>query len=401
MVSMCSSESFQLQTPEKNLTTIIADSQRELKRISSKENNSLLRTLNKNSLASFSMELVSAEMHRVMPTFTEYIENTIKNPRQSRNKLKKGKFVEPEIVSSTAKLLHIFNRDLNLFQSLNSIILLKGGCKQSAFNRLSSTGSCMSYKSTLAMVDKLAINWSKELTDWKVRVETDSEMEIKIFKQLDDLDDAIDFMFSQDMPIEGLMMELEEMQQSLAKHRKSMHPGYYFVGDNIDMKTSVRQMTNQNQRKDHHMFNICAFMNRIDGNMLDNTTAKADIRSIPFSTFIPNENDQEQLLENFAFLIAHIWCDFIPWLYPYKCTLPQYITHEHINDTKKKTQRVSLINTEHETDPIKSYSLFLSILGNFTHLFVVSCFFQYQLKIIQEKHQNDKQFGSRSGQTFC
>ena len=306
MVSMCSSESFQLQTPEKNLTTIIADSQRELKRISSKENNSLLQTLNKNSLASFSMELVSAEMHRAMPTFTEYIENTIKNPRHSRNKLKKDKFVEPEIVSSTAKLLHIFNRDLNLFQSLNSIILLKGGCKQSAFNRLSSTGSCMSYKSTLAMVDKLAINWSKELTDWKVRVETDSEIEIKILKQLDDQDDAIDFMFSQDMPIEGLMMELEEMQQSLAKHRKSMHPGYYFVGDNIDMKTSVRQMTNQNQRKYHHMFNICAFMNRIDGYMLDNTTAKADIRSITFSTFIPNENDQEQLLENFEFLIAHI-----------------------------------------------------------------------------------------------
>ena len=149
MLSMCSSESFQFQTPEKSLTTILTESQRELKRISSKEKNSQLRTHDKESLASFSMDLVSSEMHEVMPTFTEYIENTIINPRQSRNKMTKGKTVEPEVISSTAKLLHRFNRDLNLFQSLNSIILLKGGCKQSAFDRLSSTGNCMSYQATL------------------------------------------------------------------------------------------------------------------------------------------------------------------------------------------------------------------------------------------------------------
>ena len=205
---------------------------------------------------------------------------------------------------------------------MNSIILLKGGCKQSAFDRLSSTGNRTSYQSTLDMVDKLATNWSKELTNWKTGVETDSEMEKKILKQIEDLDDTIDFMSVQDIPTEGLMMELEAMKQSLDKHRKNMHSGYYFVGDNIDMKTSVRQMTKQNQRKDHHMFNICAFMNRVHGNMLDNTKAKADIASVPFSTFIPDGNDREKLLENFAFLIAHIWCDFIPWLHPYKCTLP-------------------------------------------------------------------------------
>ena len=37
----------------------------------------------------------------------------------------------------------------------------------------------MSYQATLDIVDKLAINWSKELTDWKTKVETDSEMEKK------------------------------------------------------------------------------------------------------------------------------------------------------------------------------------------------------------------------------
>ena len=91
----------------------------------------------------------------------------------------------------------------------------------------------------------------------------------------------------QDMPTNGLMMELDAMKQSLDKHRKTMHSGYYFVGDNFDMKISASQMTKQNQRKDHHLFNVCSFMNRVHGNMLDNTKAKADLASITFSTFIP------------------------------------------------------------------------------------------------------------------
>ena len=350
MLSMSSSGSFQLQTPEKTLNSVISESQSEIKKLSSKETNSLLRTQDKESLASFSLDLVSAEMRKEMPTFTEFIESTITNPRQSRNKIKKGKATEPETISSTAKLLHIFNRDLNLFQSLNSIILLKGGCKQSAFDRLSLTGNCMSYQTTLDMVDKLATNRSRDLTQWKTTLETDSSMELRILKQIEDIDDTIDFMIVQGLPTEGLMMELDVLKQSLDQHRKNMHPGFYFVGDNVDMKTSVRQMTKQNQRKDHHMYNVCAFLNRVHGNMLDNTQPKADIASVPFSMFIPDHNDREKLLGNFAFLVAHIWCDFIPWLYPYKCTLPQYISHEHIKDTKKKTQRVSLLTILFKTN---------------------------------------------------
>ena len=100
-----------------------------------------------------------------------------------------------------------------------------------------------------------------------------------------------------------------------------MHPGYYFIGDNVDMKTGVRQMTNDKtkskERPYHHMYNICAYMNRVEGNLLDNTTLKADITCVPFSTFIRDENDKENLLDDMAFLIAQKWCDFIPWLHPY------------------------------------------------------------------------------------
>ena len=38
-----------------------------------------------------------------------------------------------------------------------------------------------------------------------------------------------------------------------AMHRLTMHPGYYFVGDNVDMRTKVRHMTFAHQKK----INIC------------------------------------------------------------------------------------------------------------------------------------------------
>ena len=339
------SEKSDTSAPLGHMSSYISAAQKELKQLCSKETPSSLRSQNKDALASFSMDIVSKEMHQIMPTFTEFIENTVIHPRQSRNKLKKGKTVEPEIISSTAKLIHIFNRDLNVFQSLNSVIMLRGGCKKSAFDRLNSTGNCLSYQATLNMVDKLVINWSDELVQWKSKVESDVEIENRLIKQIENIDETIDFLAAQEMPTDALMMELESQKQSLTTHRRAMHPGYYFIGDNVDMKTSVRQMTKQNQRKDHHMFNMCAYMNRVGGNMMDNTKPKADIVSVPFSTFIPNINDKTELLDNFSFLVAHIWCDFISWLHPYKCTLPKYISHEYMKATSTKTKRVIIIMT--------------------------------------------------------
>ena len=153
--------------------------------------------------------------------------------------------------------------------------MLRGGCKKSVFGRLNSTGNCLSYQATLNMVDKLAI----KLVQWKSKVESDVEIEIRLLKQIENIDETRDFLAAQEMPTDALMMELESQNQSLTTHRRAMHPGYYFIGDNVDMKTSVRQMTKQNQRKDHHMFNMCAYMNRVGGNMMDNTKPKTDILS--------------------------------------------------------------------------------------------------------------------------
>ena len=47
-----------------------------------------------------------------------------------------------------------------------------------------------------------------------------------------------------------------------------MHPGYYFVGDNVDMITQVLRMIGTNQNQDQHMYQMCAYENRVSGNNL-------------------------------------------------------------------------------------------------------------------------------------
>ena len=51
----------------------------------------------------------------------------------------------PGIVSAGCKLIALHDRNMNALQGLNSLILLKGGAKKSAFRRFSSSYDCLAY----------------------------------------------------------------------------------------------------------------------------------------------------------------------------------------------------------------------------------------------------------------
>ena len=104
------------------------------------------------------------------------------------------------------------------------------------------------------------------------------------------------------------------------KHRNSMHPDFYFFGDNVDMRTNVRQMTLGNQKKDQHMFQICAYENRVSGNHLDNTRPKDDINTVQFKQLVPGQEDHVKLTKEFAYLVAAQLTELIPCFNQYKRT---------------------------------------------------------------------------------
>lgn len=321
------------------LDELVFETKENLNKLCKHESLSALRGQNKDLLENFSIKSVTEEMRQKLAILWDFLMGIVSDPKQDRNKFKKRGALLPQCVSTSAGLVHVYSRDMNIFQCMNNLIMFKGGCKKAAFSRLNATGSCLSYRATLDMADRLASGWDKQLLKLISEVEMSVQIEETMQQQIETLDETIDLMC--ESPVcETLIMEQEQMRSSLQEHRKTMHPGFYFVGDNVDMRTQVRQMTIKNQAKDFHIYNLCAYMNRVSGNHLDNTTPKRDVSSVMHSELIPGELLHQKLIEEFSFLIAQEWCTRIVWLRPFKTALPAYIQHPYMKEMQQKTKRV-------------------------------------------------------------
>ncbi len=303
----------------------------ELVSLCSKSSPSILRKTAQEELLMFSWEKVHDEFKERAPRFLQILTACVSNPSQTRNSTKKGETLIPPMCDAGCKLISIFNEEMNAARRIKSVILKKGGLKKVAFARLSPLYVCMSYKSTNSMFESFGAGFDQPLEMWKSDVEKGVEKEIELMDRLESL--------MTESADEKLTMEVEE---ALQKHRAGMHPGFSFTGDNVDMRVSPRQLTLQNRTKDHHMFQLVAFKNRVAGNHLPDTQPKRDISKEPFTTFLPNANEQHKLVEEFIVLIGHKWAKYIPELSWYKDHLPQHIVHEKMDETKKVTEKVSL-----------------------------------------------------------
>ena len=96
---------------------------------------------------------------------------------------------------------------------------------------------------------------------WVDEVDKDFRQEKALIQEIKQLEEDAIFI---DDPIESIsnLFQTENAKTDLLKLQKVMHKGLYFVGDNVDLRTKVRQMTIKNQNKDHHMFQICAYKNK-------------------------------------------------------------------------------------------------------------------------------------------
>ena len=331
---------LQIQT---NITeNILLKLKREVKSLCSKESRSLLRNKDTDSFVNFSWNNISQEWREKAPLFHQFLDVITINPSQERNKIKKGDNLLPAVVSAGCKLLSIHSKDMNLLQSINSLLLLKGGCKKSAFTRLNMTNDCLSYQVTLALAERVGNQWSDDITSWKETVESDVIIEQNLLKDISDVKLTLDLIIHNPSATVDTMFQLAELEQRLETHRKSMHHGYYFVGDNVDMRTSVRHMTISNQAKDQHMYQMCAYINRVSGNTLDNSRPQEDVETVAFKTFLPSEDDMEDIYSHMSHLVAVYWVRMIPCFRQYESVFPAIIEHPYMKETKKRSKRVRL-----------------------------------------------------------
>ena len=136
---------------ETNINYVKEKLKNEIKSLSSKDSNSMLRGKDDESLAVLSWTKLAAELKEKTPTFWTILEACSHNPRQMNTNIRKTKDANvPGIVSAACKLIYLHNRDIDAVQRVNSRILLRGGAKKSAFQRFNSTHDCLSYPSTLS-----------------------------------------------------------------------------------------------------------------------------------------------------------------------------------------------------------------------------------------------------------
>lgn len=315
----------------------------EIKVLSLKRTNSILRQTDLNSLKLLTWTKIISEWTEKAPLFKKILENITANPSHKRNKFKNEENLLSGIVSAGCKLLSVYNRDLNAVQHVVSLMLLKGGCKKSAFTRLNSMYDCLSYPATLNIADTYATNWTDDIQSWAQQIEEDRRMELSLVEQIRDAQQSIALFDAEAIESVDQVFRLSDLEKQLEIHRTKMHEGFYFVGDNVDMKSKVRHMTIENQNKDQHLYQICAYKNRVSGNTLDNTKPKLDIYTVPFSTFLPSLNDQDCLINEFSHLVAQYWATLIPCFRVYQNVIPNYIEHKYMQEMSQKTVRVSFI----------------------------------------------------------
>jgi hypothetical protein len=256
---------------------------KEIQSLCSKSNPSILRKTNIESLKSFEWKSVLAELEKRTPCFIRFLKSCIDNPSHARNTTKKSDSLIPALVSAACKLIHTYCSDLNLLQYVNSIILLKGGAKKSTFRRLQLSGDCSSYQTVINAADRIAGQWAHPLLEWKKCVEDDTRQESAILKKITDVERILDA-DGQDV---DHVLYLECLRDELSTTRTFMHPGYYFVGDNVDLATKVRHITNDYRNQSQHLYQICAYECRVSGNHLSDDNPIGEINKAIYADLGP------------------------------------------------------------------------------------------------------------------
>lgn len=296
----------------------------EIVGLCSKTNPSVLRKTSPKELAEFSWDKVNQELLSRAPRFIQFLQSAITNPSQNRNVLKTKSVLDGPMLNAGCQLIAIFNEDMNATRKIMSVILKKGGLKKIAFKRLSPLYVCMGYAATNTLFEIAGQGFDNTLKVWKEQVEENVKQENHLLHCLENASES----------------EADKLSRELENHRKTMHPGYSFTGDNVDMRILPRQMTLNNKNKDHHMYQLIAFKNRIPSNDFSNKQYSNDVKSLPLSIFLPSAKEQSTLVDELVVLIGHIWSQYIPSLEWFQEYLPPVIVHAQMDNTKRKTEKV-------------------------------------------------------------
>ena len=122
---------------------------------------------------------------------------------------------------------------------------------------------------------------------------------------------------------------------------KEIGPGCKIAFDNIDIFQKVREMTEDNQNKDHHWINHVKVSNRISGNHLPDDKPLCDsVLDLDNYKVIPSVPEHISQRGNYILLIERVMAEEIPCLSFCKDVVTAHIPHCHSKEMSAKSEKV-------------------------------------------------------------
>ena len=130
-------------------------------------------------------------------------------------------------------------------------------------------------------------------------------------------------------------------QSSPPTLQQEIGPGWKIAFDNLDIFQKVREMTEDNQNKDHHWINHVKVTNRVSGNHLPDDKPICDsVMDLDNYKIIPTVPQHISQRGNYILLIERVITEEIPSLSFCKDVVTMHIPHSHSKEMVTKSEKV-------------------------------------------------------------
>ena len=135
-------------------------------------------------------------------------------------------------------------------------------------------------------------------------------------------------------------------------------PGWKIAFDNLDIFQRVREMTEDNQNKDHHWVNHVKVTNRVSGNHLPDDDPLCDsVVELENYKVIPTGPDHISQRGNYIRLIERVLVEEIPYFSFCKDVVASHIPNRHAKGMAIKSEKVRIVCLRF----IPNYNIYLNI----------------------------------------
>lgn len=140
---------------------------------------------------------------------------------------------------------------------------------------------------------------------------------------------------------------------------------FYTVNDNLNCKTTVRNMRIDHRNKQHNSFASIIVFERVDFRHLDNVKPLGDIHTFANENYLLSPEEVKKLNSDFKVLVGRVFLEFFnqPLFAVVKKLVPQHIVHQYTKEMSSKSEVFPLpiqLNFKDE----KKYSDVVDILAN-------------------------------------